>query len=78
MYSLPDGMKGPKIATVVSKKVATKAVVRNKIERRCRETLKMYVYALDAHSAYVIHAKKSAVDAKFSQLREGIKALLKL
>ncbi len=68
---------GPKMASIVSKKVSSRAVDRNKIERRCRELIKKHLLHMSADRAYVFQAKKDALNATFEQLDSDIATLLK-
>lgn len=65
----------PRFACVVSKKTAPKAVTRNLIKRRCREALRAYG-ALPV-AAYVLTAKKAAVEATYAEIERDIAAALK-
>ena len=72
---LTEGRGGPRTATVVAKKVAGKAVVRKKIRRRCRETLRSILPRLDRRYAYVLYAKGEAKGASSSEIAADIERL---
>ena len=74
--SLPEGMAGPKAACVVSKKVSLKAVVRNTIERRCREAIRKNAKNMHKDTVYIFHAKKEAASALFSDINSDVEVLL--
>ena len=66
---------GKRYACVVSKKVATHAVDRNLVKRRCRHALRALVIP-SRPLALVFSAKKSARDATYHEIAEDIKKLL--
>ena len=67
-------MSGPRVASVVAKKVVAKATARNKIERRLREIVRGK--NLDTRCAYVFHAKKGVSSTEFIEVEKDIKKLL--
>jgi len=71
-------IKGPgaKCATVASKKVARRAVDRNKIKRRCRAILSKHISNIQKPVALVFYAKADAKAAKFSAIESDIETLL--
>ncbi|MEK7133768.1 MAG: ribonuclease P protein component [Patescibacteria group bacterium] len=73
--TLPSS-SGPKMASVVSKKVAARAVDRNKIERYCRESLRSHMARIRRPTALVFHAKREATKASFPEIRKDIDGLL--
>ena|SRR5581483_9737955 len=72
----PLSGKHPKIATIVSKKAAARAVDRNLIKRRVRASLQKHIAALPAPSALMFYAKKEAARADFDHIRDDIEKLL--
>lgn len=71
-----------KFAFVVSKKVHKRAVVRNRIKRLMRESVKnnilnneQYIY-INNYISIIIVGKASAVDAKYSEILDSIRNLL--
>ena len=64
----------PKVACVVSKKVSPKAVVRNQVQRRCREAARMLVRDV-MPCALVFTAKREAIGVSFEDLELDIRRL---
>jgi ribonuclease P protein component len=64
----------PKFASVVSKKTAHRANVRNTIKRRLRALVREI--GLISPLAYVFTAKRSAADASFQEIRADVENLL--
>ncbi|MEK7520446.1 MAG: ribonuclease P protein component [Patescibacteria group bacterium] len=62
---------------VVSKKVSPRAVVRNLVKRRMREAVRATHHTAQKPSWCVFIAKRSAVHASFSDLRNDIGAVFK-
>ena len=73
--SLPEGAS-VKAACVVPKKIASHAVDRNRIERRCRETLRPLLASVGKPVALIFHAKREAVAASLEDVRKDIETLL--
>ena len=73
---LSDG-SGIKAACVVSKKVSARAVDRNRIERRCRETLRPLLPHIQKPTALIFHAKREALAASSEEMQQDIQKLLK-
>jgi ribonuclease P protein component len=65
-----------KASCVVSKKVSSQAVVRNKIQRRLREIVRPFVLPAAASRAIVIRAKKQAAETDIVALRADLEPLL--
>lgn len=61
-----------KAAVVVSKKVSTKAVTRNLIQRRAREVLRMLLPALPTPVTIILYAKRESIDASFAEMKRHI------
>ncbi len=66
--------RGPGAACVVSKKVAAKAVDRNRIKRRCRAVLSKHVGS--GRSIFVVIAKKGVASASFADVSSDIESLI--
>jgi len=64
-----------KCAVVVSKKIAVRAVDRNKIKRRVRSALKKRMRGVQKPVALVLYAKREAKDAKFADVSHDIESL---
>ena len=77
-YSLTTkSMKAePRVACVVSKKVATRAVDRNKAKRVCRAIFGPYVRDIGERTLFV-HVRKSALDAPHKELVKEASQLIK-
>ena len=73
---LPSGVRGPKCACVVSKKVSPKAVERNLIKRRCREAVQALLLKRNEALALVFYAKREARGAAFENIRKDTASLL--
>ena len=71
----PVSEKGMKYACVVSKKVATGAVVRNSIKRRCRAALHGESASIQKPHTFVLYAKSSAAKASFTEIQSDVAAL---
>ncbi len=71
---LPNG--GPKTACVVSKKIAARAVDRNRIQRRCREVVRSYIGKIGKPLALVFYGKRGAAAASFANTKKDIESLL--
>ena len=65
----------PGAACVVSSKAASRAVDRNKIKRRARAALAVYVKT-SPRPTVVLYAKKGAAEASFADIQKDIELLL--
>ena len=74
MSSLVDDSK-PRFAVVVSKKVASKAVLRNKLRRRVQHVLGDLASGVTGNLSILIFLKKEAVTLTFSAMRVEIAQL---
>lgn len=63
-------------AHVVSKKVSSKAVVRNRVKRRMREALRPLPFPKNP-SILVFTAKRSAADAGFREIADDMLKLMR-
>lgn len=66
-----------KIGFVVSQKVSKKAVVRNKVKRRLRESVKPILSEIKKGQNIAVIALPGAEEADFSEINENIKILFK-
>ena len=66
----------PKVACIVSKKVSTKAVDRNRIKRRCYAAVREGIKNIAKPVALIFYAKRSAKDASYADIRKDITALM--
>ena len=69
-------LEGPRAACVVSKKVSARSVDRNRIERRCRESLRPFLAGMKEPTAFIFFAKREAASATFAEIRRDIGKLL--
>ena len=65
----------PGAACVVSSKVASRAVDRNRIKRRARAALSEYIQ-VHPRPTVVLYAKKGATKASFADIQKDIENLL--
>ncbi len=73
---LPRGISGPRYTCIISKKVAPKAVQRNKIKRRFRESMRSVLKGVDQPVALVFRGKKELATASFQTMRRDVIALV--
>ena len=66
----------PKFACVVSKKIAARAVDRNRIRRLCKEALRTASDPVVHPPAIIFYAKKESKSATFQDIAADIKKLL--
>lgn len=76
VYTLPSSFKGPRAASIISKKTVPSAVSRNRVERRLREIVRENKTRLDSLHAYIFSARKSVTKASYSELKSDIQTLL--
>ena len=67
-----EGETVSKVSCVVSKKVSTRAVDRNRIKRRVREVVRPLLLDLPQPVLLMIYAKKESLRALFEETREDI------
>jgi len=67
---------GPRAACVVSKKVSARSVDRNRIERRCRESLRPFLIQMKEPAAFIFYAKRESVSASSEEIQQDIRKLL--
>jgi ribonuclease P protein component len=66
----------PKFACVVSKKIAARAVDRNRIRRRCREAFRTLCNGRTDPRSFICYAKKEAAAASYDDIRSDLRDLL--
>lgn len=71
-----EGRTTPASACVISAKTAPRAVVRNRIKRRCRATMAPLISRMDEPWILVWHAKKGAVHASNEEMKREIQELM--
>lgn len=64
----PNRLGQTRLAFVVNKKVAKKAVLRNQVKRRLRETFRSLYEALPAGYDVIVNVKREALPAKYEDL----------
>jgi ribonuclease P protein component len=69
-------IKEAKFACIVSKKIAVRAVDRNRIRRLCREAFRAASQQTDSPLAFVFYAKKESKTATFQNVASDVKQLL--
>ena len=67
-----------KIGFIVSKKVSKKAVERNKVKRRLRESLRENKEKIDKGVSIIIIALASSKEVPYSEINNDIKSVLKI
>src|SRR3989344_2187940 len=67
---------GTRAACVVSKKVSARSVDRNRIERRCRESLRPLLIQMKERAALIFYAKRESVAASSKEIQQDIRKLL--
>lgn len=70
------GFSRPKAAAVVSKKVALRAVDRNRIQRRVRDILRPHILLSQEPLAIIVRAKKEALSADMAALRADLEPII--
>ena len=72
------GAETSRVGFVVSKKVSAKAVVRNKIKRRLREAVKIYLPKLTTSHDMIFFSKHKIAeqDKDFQEITKAVNALL--
>ena len=76
LRAIPFPGTSPRIAIVVSKKANAKAVVRNKIRRRCRSVIASLLPSIPAGFALIVAARREAAGASFEEVRTDLTALV--
>ena len=77
-YGTIPGTKGvyPRIACVVSKKGAARAVDRNLIKRRCRDAAKSFISDIKEPLVLVFYAGRNAKSAPHAEIKKDMHELL--
>lgn len=66
----------PHISVVVSKKVASKAVARNKMRRRVYDSVRNYIRGEECSGVFIFLMKKEAFEASSENLREAVVSIM--
>src|SRR3989344_5316401 len=69
-------VSGVKAACVVSKKVSARAIDRNRVERRLRESLRPILPHIQKPVALIFHAKRGAEVASSAEITREVEVLL--
>ncbi len=72
----PDAT-GSRFGCIVSNKISKRAVVRNRIKRRLRETFRQYSSYFPPQSDVIVIARQALVNVDSTTLREELLLLLK-
>lgn len=72
-----DTVQKSRIGFVVSKKVSKKAVVRNKVKRRLREAVRLFLPQLKKGYSIVFFAKPAITEQEFGEIKDEVGQLLK-
>ncbi len=76
LNAAPNGLEQVRIGLIVSRKVARKAVHRNKVKRRLREILRTWIPYLRPGWDLVVVARPPAREATFHELKRVLWELL--
>lgn len=74
-HTLPSSLRGPRVAAVIPKKIIAKAVMRNKIERWCREATRLNKKILQSSLAYILNPKKDVMESSYKEVEKDIRNL---
>jgi len=74
---LANGMDDTRVGFIVSKKVFKKAVLRNKIKRMLRETMRGNIEKMKEGFDMIVMAKGKTSEAQLEEIDEALKGLLK-
>jgi len=79
LKKIENGLQVSRFGFIVSRKISNKAVVRNKIKRRLREIVRVFLKEKRIMSGYdvVVFAKKGIEKQDFWVIKEKTKDLLK-
>jgi ribonuclease P protein component len=75
VYILPSILQGPRAAVVIAKKTITKAVTRNRIERKFREIVRIHKKTLIPQYAYIASVKKDIAQATYKEIQSDLQNL---
>ena len=71
-----NSINKPKFACIVSKKIAARAVDRNRIRRLCKEAFRTTVTPVTQAQGFIFYAKKESKRATFADVISDVKELL--
>lgn len=71
-----NGLNRTRIGFVVSKKVAKKAVERNKVKRQLREIMRDYLDKIESGMDIAVIAKPSILGKEFDEIKAVVEILL--
>ena len=74
--ALPSLENGPKIACIISKKTAHRAVDRNLVKRRCRAAARQLLSSGKVDQVFIFTAKHTAARASFKEIKQDVTALI--
>jgi len=73
--SIPEQQEGPKVGFTVTRALG-KAVVRNRMKRRMRETIRLQLWQLESKWAIVFNPRKAILDAPQALLNRDVERLV--
>jgi ribonuclease P protein component len=73
--AIPEQQDGPKVGFTVTRASGT-AVVRNRMKRRMRETIRLQLWQLDSKWAIVFNPRKAILDASQELLNRDVEKLV--
>lgn len=77
MYALKNQLGFNRFASIVSSKISSKAVVRNKIRRRVLEASRKILNKINSGFDIIISVRPKVKDQKFSELEDSLIDILK-
>jgi len=72
----PNNLEASRIGFVVSKKISNKAVVRNKVKRRLREAMRIFLPQLKPGFDLVFFTRSGIEKMDFEQVKQVVEKLL--
>lgn len=73
----PGGADRVRFGFIVSNKISKKAVIRNRIKRRLRETARLFSSRFPSQSDVIVVARSALVNADTALIREQFEIILK-
>ncbi|NJL97936.1 MAG: ribonuclease P protein component [Synechococcaceae cyanobacterium SM2_3_2] len=77
MKTVADAGIPTQIAVVVSRKVSRKAVERNRVKRRIRAAVALFLPQIQPHQWIAIYARSTMLTCSWEQLRQELSGLLR-
>jgi len=73
---LKNNLEISRFGFVVSKKISNKATIRNKVKRRLREILRIYLPKIKLGYDLIFFTRKGIEEKKFQEIKEKVEYLL--